>query len=185
MSLLISGSVVTETLFSIPGMGQLLTQAVLNRDYPMVQGGLLLVTAFLVLINIGVDVCYSLLDPRVRYDGVIARRGRQLELDADIPDRASASRVGDAEAPAAPPAVPLRARPVRHRPAGGGSRAVDRAGRPDQAGDALQIPPARRRLRVRHGQFRPQPLVARDLGRAAFRHHRLRRSSPSTRSSAR
>ena len=68
MSLLISGSVVTETLFSIPGMGQLLTQAVLNRDYPMVQGGLFLVTAFLVLINIVVDVCYSLLDPRVRYE---------------------------------------------------------------------------------------------------------------------
>ena len=61
-------SVVTETLFSIPGMGQLLTQAVLNRDYPMVQGGLFLVTAFLVLINIGVDVCYSLLDPRVRHE---------------------------------------------------------------------------------------------------------------------
>jgi len=45
-----------------------LTQAVLNRDYPMVQGGLFLVTAFLVLINIVVDVCYSLLDPRVRYE---------------------------------------------------------------------------------------------------------------------
>ena len=68
VSLLVSGSVVTETLFSIPGMGQLLTQAVLNRDYPMVQGGLFLVTAFLVLINIGVDVCYSLLDPRVRHE---------------------------------------------------------------------------------------------------------------------
>jgi peptide/nickel transport system permease protein len=69
ISLLISGAVVTETLFSIPGIGQLLTQAVLNRDYPMVQGGLLITTAFLVLINIGVDVCYALLDPRVRYDG--------------------------------------------------------------------------------------------------------------------
>jgi peptide/nickel transport system permease protein len=69
VSLLISGAVVTETLFSIPGIGQLLTQAVLNRDYPMVQGGLLLTTAFLVLINIGVDVCYALLDPRIRYDG--------------------------------------------------------------------------------------------------------------------
>jgi peptide/nickel transport system permease protein len=67
VSLLISGSVVTETLFSIPGIGQLLTQAVLNRDYPMVQGGLLITTALLVLINIGVDVCYALLDPRVRY----------------------------------------------------------------------------------------------------------------------
>jgi peptide/nickel transport system permease protein len=69
VSLLISGSVVVETLFSIPGIGQLLTQAVLNRDYPMVQGGLLITTALLVLVNIGVDVCYSLIDPRVRYDG--------------------------------------------------------------------------------------------------------------------
>jgi peptide/nickel transport system permease protein len=69
VSLLISGAVVTETLFSIPGIGQLLTQAVLNRDYPMVQGGLLIVTALLVVVNIGVDVCYAFLDPRVRYDG--------------------------------------------------------------------------------------------------------------------
>ncbi|MBP0463064.1 ABC transporter permease [Roseomonas sp. PWR1] len=68
VSLLLSGAVVTEALFSIPGMGQLLTQAVLNRDYPMVQGGLLLVTTFLVLVNITVDVLYAVLDPRVRYE---------------------------------------------------------------------------------------------------------------------
>jgi peptide/nickel transport system permease protein len=68
VSLLMSGAVVTEALFSIPGMGQLLTQAVLNRDYPMVQGGLLLVTTFLVLVNITVDVLYAALDPRVRYE---------------------------------------------------------------------------------------------------------------------
>ncbi len=68
VSLLISASVVTETLFSIPGIGQLLTQAVLNRDYPMVQGGLLIVTGLLVLINLVVDIGYALLDPRVRYD---------------------------------------------------------------------------------------------------------------------
>lgn len=68
VSLLISGSVVTESLFSIPGIGQLLTQAVLSRDYPMVQGGLLITTALLVLVNIVVDVCYAALDPRVRYD---------------------------------------------------------------------------------------------------------------------
>jgi peptide/nickel transport system permease protein len=67
ISLLISASVVTETIFSIPGIGQLLTQAVLNRDYPMVQGGLLIVTVMLVLVNICVDVAYALLDPRVRY----------------------------------------------------------------------------------------------------------------------
>jgi len=68
ISLSISGAVVTESLFSIPGMGQLLTQAVLNRDYPMVQGGLLLTTTFLVLVNILVDIAYALLDPRVRYE---------------------------------------------------------------------------------------------------------------------
>ncbi len=68
VSLLLSGAVVTEALFSIPGIGQLLTQSVLSRDYPMVQGGLLLVTAFLVLINIGVDLLYAALDPRVRYE---------------------------------------------------------------------------------------------------------------------
>ena len=67
ISLLVSGSVVTETLFSIPGIGQLLTSAVLGRDYPMVQGGLLLVTALLVLVNLGVDMLYAALDPRIRY----------------------------------------------------------------------------------------------------------------------
>jgi peptide/nickel transport system permease protein len=68
ISLLLSGAVVTETLFSLPGIGQLLTQAVLNRDYPMVQGGVLVVTGLMVLVNIGVDVLYAVLDPRVRYD---------------------------------------------------------------------------------------------------------------------
>jgi peptide/nickel transport system permease protein len=68
VSLLLSGAVVTEALFSLPGMGQLLTQAVLNRDYPMVQGGLLLVTVFLVLVNITVDTLYAVLDPRVRHE---------------------------------------------------------------------------------------------------------------------
>ena len=68
VSLLLSGAVVTEALFSIPGIGQLLTQAVLSRDYPMVQGGLLLVTAFLLMVNIGVDILYAAIDPRVRYE---------------------------------------------------------------------------------------------------------------------
>ena len=67
VSLLVSGSVVTETLFSIPGIGQLLTSAVLGRDYPMVQGGLLLVTGLLVLVNLGVDMLYAVLDPRIRH----------------------------------------------------------------------------------------------------------------------
>ena len=69
VSLLISGAVVTETVFSLPGVGQLLTSAILNRDYPMIQGGLLYITLLLVGINILVDVAYAWLDPRVRYDG--------------------------------------------------------------------------------------------------------------------
>ncbi len=69
ISLLLSGSVVIETIFSVPGIGQLLTQAVLNRDYPLVQGGLLLLTTVLVLVNIAVDVLYAALDPRVRLGG--------------------------------------------------------------------------------------------------------------------
>ena len=66
VTLLVSGSVVVESIFSVPGIGQLLTQAVLNRDYPLVQGGLLLLTAVLVGVNILVDVLYAMLDPRVR-----------------------------------------------------------------------------------------------------------------------
>lgn len=66
ISLSVSGAVVTEMVFSVPGIGQVLTQAVLNRDYPLVQGGLLITTVLLVFINILIDVCYSFLDPRVR-----------------------------------------------------------------------------------------------------------------------
>ncbi len=67
VSLLLSGAVVTETVFSIPGIGLLLTSAILNRDYPLIQGGLLLVTVLLVLLNILVDIAYAVFDPRVRY----------------------------------------------------------------------------------------------------------------------
>jgi peptide/nickel transport system permease protein len=69
VSLLISGSVVTETVFSVPGVGQLLTSAILNRDYPMIQGALLFVTLLVVGINNAMDIAYAWLDPRVRYDG--------------------------------------------------------------------------------------------------------------------
>jgi peptide/nickel transport system permease protein len=68
VSLLISGSVVTETVFSIPGVGQLLTSAILNRDYPMIQGALLFVTLLVVGINIAMDIAYAWLDPRVRFE---------------------------------------------------------------------------------------------------------------------
>jgi peptide/nickel transport system permease protein len=66
-SLLLSGSVVIETIFSIPGIGSLLGSAILRRDYPVIQGGLLFVASMLLLLNIIVDVLYAYFDPRVRY----------------------------------------------------------------------------------------------------------------------
>jgi peptide/nickel transport system permease protein len=68
LSVLISGSVVIESVFSVPGIGSLLGNAILRRDYPMIQGGLLFVAAALMLLNIVVDLLYAWFDPRVRYD---------------------------------------------------------------------------------------------------------------------
>jgi len=64
--LLLSGSVVIETVYSIPGMGRLLANAVFGRDYPLIQGGLLVTAAVLVLLNVVVDVLYAVVDPRVK-----------------------------------------------------------------------------------------------------------------------
>ena len=55
-------------VFSIPGLGRLMASAILTRDYPLIQGGLLLTAAMFVGINLLVDVLYAFLDPRVRYD---------------------------------------------------------------------------------------------------------------------
>ena len=65
--LLLSGSVVIETVYSIPGMGRLLANAIFGRDYPVIQGGLLITAAVLVALNLVVDLLYAVLDPRVKY----------------------------------------------------------------------------------------------------------------------
>jgi peptide/nickel transport system permease protein len=67
LALLISGVVVTETVFAIPGIGRLTVDAVLRRDYPVIQGVILLFSLAYVLVNLAVDISYTLLDPRVRY----------------------------------------------------------------------------------------------------------------------
>ncbi|MBS7701136.1 MULTISPECIES: ABC transporter permease [unclassified Chelatococcus] len=66
LSVLLSGSVIVETIFAVPGIGALLGNAILARDYPMIQGGLLFVASALLLLNIAVDLVYAWLDPRVR-----------------------------------------------------------------------------------------------------------------------
>jgi peptide/nickel transport system permease protein len=67
MTILIGGAVVTEIVFNIPGLGRLIISAILRRDYPVVQGVVLVTAAAYVLINLTVDVVYALIDPRIRY----------------------------------------------------------------------------------------------------------------------
>ena len=66
-ALLVSGAVVTETVFGLPGVGSLVVSAVLRRDYPVIQGALLVIAALYVLINFLIDMTYLAIDPRVRY----------------------------------------------------------------------------------------------------------------------
>ncbi|ESW78009.1 peptide ABC transporter [Mesorhizobium sp. LSJC285A00] len=64
---LIGGVVLTETVFNIPGIGRLVVDAINNRDYPIIQGVVILTSGLYVLINLAVDLAYTLIDPRVRY----------------------------------------------------------------------------------------------------------------------
>jgi peptide/nickel transport system permease protein len=67
IALLIGGAVVTESVFAIPGLGRLTIDAILRRDYPLIQGLVLLFSLVYVLVNLGIDILYTLLDPRIRY----------------------------------------------------------------------------------------------------------------------
>jgi peptide/nickel transport system permease protein len=66
-AILISGAVVIETVFNIPGLGRLIISAVLRRDYPVIQGVVLCIAAVYMLINLAIDLSYLVFDPRVRY----------------------------------------------------------------------------------------------------------------------
>jgi peptide/nickel transport system permease protein len=67
LALLIGGVVVTESVFAVPGIGRLTIDAVMQRDYPVIQGVILVVAGVYVLVNLVIDLTYSLLDPRIRY----------------------------------------------------------------------------------------------------------------------
>lgn len=68
VGILLGGAVVIEQVFSIPGVGRLIIGGILRRDFPVIQGGLLLTAVIFVLVNILVDVLYAVVDPRVRYE---------------------------------------------------------------------------------------------------------------------
>jgi peptide/nickel transport system permease protein len=65
---LLGGTVVVETVFSWPGMGQLIITGILGRDYPMVQGAIIVLAFTFILINLFVDILYTYLDPRIQYE---------------------------------------------------------------------------------------------------------------------
>jgi len=67
VALLIGGAVITESVFAIPGLGRLTVDAILRRDYPVIQGVVLLFSFVYVLVNLAVDLLYTLFDPRIRY----------------------------------------------------------------------------------------------------------------------
>ena len=67
IALLIGGAVVTESVFAIPGLGRLTVDAILRRDYPVIQGVVLMFSLVYVLVNLLIDLTYTLVDPRIRY----------------------------------------------------------------------------------------------------------------------
>jgi peptide/nickel transport system permease protein len=68
VGVLLGGAVVIEQVFALPGVGRLIVGAILRRDYPVIQGGLLLTATIFVFVNLAVDILYAFLDPRVRYE---------------------------------------------------------------------------------------------------------------------
>ncbi len=67
VALLIGGAVVTESVFAIPGLGRLTIDSIVRRDYPVIQGIVLMFSFVYVLVNLVVDLIYTVLDPRIRY----------------------------------------------------------------------------------------------------------------------
>ena len=124
-ALMVGGAIVTETVFGLPGIGNLVVSAVLRRDYPVIQGALLVIAALYVLINLAIDLLYPVVDPRVTV------------LSRCAPPPSSPSCSGAASCSAG--AVILRG-----GRAGRAARAVARALRPDGAEvlDRLQSPRA-------------------------------------------
>jgi dipeptide transport system permease protein len=67
VGVLLAGAILTETIFSWPGVGKWMVDSVFRRDYPVVQGGLLLIAGFVIIVNLTVDLLYGLINPRIRY----------------------------------------------------------------------------------------------------------------------
>jgi ABC-type dipeptide/oligopeptide/nickel transport system permease component len=64
----LGGAVLTETVFSLPGLGRLIVEGIFARDYPVVQGTMLVVAITFVVVNLLTDIAYAVFDPRIRYE---------------------------------------------------------------------------------------------------------------------
>jgi len=64
---LLTGAIITETIFAWPGLGRLTIQSISRRDYPLVQGCILMISLTYILVNLATDLLYTVLDPRIRY----------------------------------------------------------------------------------------------------------------------
>ena len=62
------GTVIIEVIFALPGVGRFMYESILERDYPVVQGGTMFLASVMVMTNLVVDLCYAWLDPRIRYN---------------------------------------------------------------------------------------------------------------------
>jgi peptide/nickel transport system permease protein len=67
-ALSLGGSVIIENVFAIPGLGQLITTAAIRRDYPVIEGGMMYLTVISLIVNLLVDISYTLINPRVVYE---------------------------------------------------------------------------------------------------------------------
>src|SRR5215510_7394190 len=115
---LIGGSVIIESIFAIPGMGQLMVQSVFSRDYPVIMGNLVIVATLTLLANLFADLAYGLVDPRIRFS---RRRGRRRQDAAEATPGGTARGAAPVLADLPPQSASLRrrgsggrARPRRH-----------------------------------------------------------------------
>ena len=64
---LLAGAILTETIFAWPGVGKWILESINRRDYPAIQGGILIISSLIILVNLGVDILYGIINPRIRY----------------------------------------------------------------------------------------------------------------------
>ncbi|NRA85985.1 MAG: ABC transporter permease subunit, partial [Rhizobiales bacterium] len=69
VGVLLGGAILTETIFSWPGIGKWMVDSIFRRDYPVVQGGLILIATIVIIVNLTVDLLYGIIDPRIRKKG--------------------------------------------------------------------------------------------------------------------